>query len=57
MAAQLVAAHDGAMECYRRAMIGEQTEGYREALPRRISSRTFATLLEALNRHRGKGQQ
>ena len=31
MAAQLIAAHNAAMECYRRAMIGEQTfEGRRE---------------------------
>ena len=47
------------MECYRRAMIGEQTfEGRRENLAQANKlSRTFATLLEALNRHRGKGQQ
>jgi hypothetical protein len=32
MAAQLIAAHNAAMECYRRAMIGEQTfEGRRSA--------------------------
>jgi hypothetical protein len=59
MAAQLIAAHNAAMECYRRAMIGEQTfEGRRESLNHANKlSRTFATLLEALNRHRGKGQQ
>jgi hypothetical protein len=59
MAAQLVAAHNAAMECYRRAMIGEQTfEGRRENLAQANKlSRTYATLLEALNRHRGKGQQ
>jgi hypothetical protein len=47
------------MECYRRAMIGEQTfEGRRENLAQANKlSRTYATLLEALNRHRGKGQQ
>jgi hypothetical protein len=59
MAAQLIAAHNAAMECYRRAMIGEQTfEGRREnlALANKLS-RTYAALLEALNRHRGKGQQ
>jgi len=58
-AAQLVAAHNAAMECYRRAMIGEQTfEGRRENLNQANKlSRTYATLLEALNRHRGKGQQ
>ena len=33
MAAQLLAAHSAAMECYRRAMLGEQTfEGRRENL-------------------------
>jgi hypothetical protein len=59
MAAQLVAAHNAAMECYRRAMIGEQTfEGRRDNLAQANKlSRTYATLLEALNRHRGKGQQ
>lgn len=59
MAAQLVAAHNAAMECYRRAMIGEQTfEGRRENLAQANKlSRTYASLVEALNRHRGKGQQ
>ena len=59
MAAQLIAAHNAAMECYRRAMIDEQTfEGRRENLAQANKlSRTYATLLEALNRHRGKGQQ
>ena len=59
MAAQLIAAHNAAMECYRRAMIGEQSfEGRRENLAQAGKlSRTYATLLDALNRHRGKGQQ
>jgi hypothetical protein len=59
MAAQLIAAHSAAMECYRRAMLGEQTfEGRRENLSQANKlSRSFAVLLEALNRHRGKGQQ
>jgi citrate synthase len=59
MAAQLIAAHNAAMECFRRAMIGEQSfEGRRENLAQANKlSRTFATLLEALNHHRGKGQQ
>ena len=59
MAAQLLAAHNAAMECYRRAMIPDQTaEGRRENLNQANKlSRTWATLLEALNRHRGKGQQ
>jgi hypothetical protein len=59
LAAQLLAAHNAAMECYRRAMIGEQTfEGRRENLSQANKlSRTYAVLLDALNRHRGKGQQ
>ena len=59
MAAQLIAAHNAAMECYRRAMIGEQTfEGRRENLNQANKlSRTSAMLLEALNKHRGKGHQ
>src|SRR5438094_550718 len=57
--AWLHAAHNGAMECYRRAMLGEQTfEGRRENLSQATKlSRSYAVLLEALNRHRGKGQQ
>ena len=59
LAAQLVACHNASMECFRRAMIGEQTfEGRSENLSQANKlSRTYATLLEALNRHRGKGQQ
>ena len=59
MAAQLLASHNAAMECYRRAMIAEQTfEGRKENLNQANKlSRTHTTLLEALNRHRGKGQQ
>ena len=59
IAAQLVACHNASMECYRRAMIGEQTfEGRRENLSQANKlSRTYATLLESLTRHRGKGTQ
>src|SRR6185295_2976492 len=59
MAAQLLAAHNAAMECYRRAMLGEQTfEARRENLTQANKlSRTYAALTEALDRHRGKGQQ
>jgi hypothetical protein len=59
MAAQLIAAHNAAMECYRRAMLSDQTfESRRENLTQANKlSRTWATLLEALNRHRGKGHQ
>jgi hypothetical protein len=56
---QLVATHNASMECYRRAMIGEQTfEARRENLNQANKlSRTYAALVEALDRHRGKGQQ
>jgi hypothetical protein len=59
MAAQLIAAHNAGMECYRRAMIQEQSvEGRRENLNQANKlSRTYTSLIEALNRHRGKGQQ
>ncbi len=59
LAAQLLGAHNAAMECYRRAMLGEQTfEGRRENLNLANKlSRTYAVLLDALNRHRGKGEQ
>ena len=59
LAAQLIATHNASMECHRRAMIAEQTfEARRENLNQANKlSRTYATLLEALNRHRGKGQQ
>ena len=59
IAAQLVACHNASMECYRRAALGDQTfEGKRENLNQANRlSRTYSTLLEALNRHRGKGQQ
>ena len=59
IAAQLIATHNATMECYRRAMIAEQTlEGRRENLNQANKlARTYATLIEALNRHRGKGQR
>jgi hypothetical protein len=59
IAAQLIAAHSAVMECYRRAMLSEQTfDGRHENLNQANKlSRTFAVLLDALNRHRGKGQQ
>lgn len=59
IAAQLLAGHNATMECYRRAMLPNQTfEGRRENLTQANKlSRTFAMLLDALNWHRGKGQQ
>jgi hypothetical protein len=51
LAAQLVSCHNASMECYRRAMLSEQTfEGRRDNLNQANKlSRTYATLLEALN--------
>ena len=59
LAAQMVAAHNASMECFRRAMLNEQTfEGRKENLTQANKlSRTYTMLLDALNRHRGKGQQ
>ena len=57
LAAQMVAAHAASMECYRRA--SEQShEGRQSNLSHAGKlSRTYVQLLEALNRHRGKGTQ
>ncbi len=59
LAAQMIATHTAAMECYRRAMIAEQSfEGRRENLNQANKLvRSYAALVEALDRHRGKGQQ
>ena len=59
IAAQGMAAHFTAMECYRRAMLHEQpfeaAQGLRKAAAN--ASRTFVELLSALDRKRGKGGQ
>jgi len=59
LAAQLVGLHNAAMECLRRAMLSEQPHPARmENLSHAGKlSRSYAALVEALNRHRGKGQQ
>ena len=56
---QLIATHNAAMECYRRAMLADQPfEGRRENLNQANKlCRSYAALTEALDRHRGKGQQ
>ena len=58
-AAQLVAAHHAAMQAYGRAANPDQPFAvWRESLNQANRlSRTFAAMLEALNRHRGKGGQ
>ena len=59
LAAQMIACHSAAMECFRRAMIKEQTfEGRNQNLNfANKLTRTYALHMEALGRHRGKGQQ
>ena len=59
LAAQMIATHEAAMECFRRAHIPEQTfEGRQVALGQANKLvRSYAALVEALDRHRGKGQQ
>ncbi len=59
LATQILACHNAAMECHRRAMIPDQHFEVRNANLSHANrlSRTYASLLEALNRHRGKGQQ
>jgi hypothetical protein len=56
---QMIACHAASLECHRRAMLSEQTIEVRQINLSAASklSRTYAALLEALNRHRGKGQQ
>lgn len=59
MAAQLFAAHNAAMECYRRAMIPAQPMVARDQNLNQANklSRTMAALMEAMSRHRGKATQ
>jgi hypothetical protein len=57
LAAQLIACHNAAMECYRRPMGSQLPARDCHLNQANKLSRTYATLLEALNRHRGKGQQ
>lgn len=59
LVAQMIAAHNALMECYRRAMLSNQTtEGRTMNLSHAGKlSRTYAMLVDTLNKHRGKGQQ
>ena len=57
IAAQLIACHNAAMECYRRAMNSQLPARDYHLNQANKLSRTYATLLESLNKHRGKGQQ
>jgi hypothetical protein len=59
LAAQAMAMHHASMECSRRAMLADQpteaAHGFRKAAAN--ASRTFAELLSAFDRKRGKGGQ
>ncbi len=59
LAVQMVACHNAAIECYRRAMLENQTfEGRQAALNQANRlTRSYTTLMETLNKNRGKGQQ
>jgi hypothetical protein len=54
----MIVVHDAALECFRRAHLPEQTfEGRQAALGQANRLvRSYTTLLETLDRHRGKGQ-
>ena len=58
LAAQLLGLHEAAMECLRRGAVAQQTFEGRQANLGQANKlvRSYATLLEALDRHRGKGQ-
>jgi hypothetical protein len=58
LAAQMVAVHEASMECFRRAALSEQTFAGRELGLKygEKLARTYAALVETLDRHRGKGQ-
>jgi hypothetical protein len=59
LGAQMIATHNAAMECFRRAMHREQSfEGRRQNLEfANKLVRSYAALVETLDKHRGKGQQ
>lgn len=59
LAAQMVAAHNATMECFKRAMIPEQSVDSRDYNLNHAAKlmRAYAGMMEALNRYRGKGQQ
>ena len=59
LATQLITTHHAVIECYRRAMLPNQTFEGRDMALRHAGklTKSFADLLSALNKHRGKGQQ
>lgn len=59
LAAQMVGLHNSAMECMRRAMIKDQTfEGRNYGISQATKlTRSYAALVDSLQKYRGKGQQ
>jgi len=59
LAVQMVSVHHAAMECLRRASLEDQTKEAREANLNQAGKLTglFTRQMEALDKHRGKGQQ
>jgi hypothetical protein len=59
LATQMVATHSAALECLRRAMISSQTfAGFEQSLKHAAKLMSiYARQIDALNKHRGKGQQ
>jgi len=59
LATQMVATHNAAMECFRRAMIPAQSSQGRDQNLRHASKllSLYSRQIEVLNKHRGKGQQ
>lgn len=59
LATQMVATHEAAMECLRRAMNPEQTFAGRDVNLKHAAKllQIYARQVEALDKHRGKGQQ
>jgi hypothetical protein len=59
LATQMVATHEAAMECMRRAMLSEQTFAGRDVNLKHAEKllQIYARQMEALDKHRGRGQQ
>lgn len=59
LASQMVATHSAAMECLRRSMLENQTfQGFEQSLKHAAKLLIiYARQMDALNKHRGKGQQ
>ncbi len=59
LAAQMVATHNSAMECLRRAALESQTFEGRDVNLKHAAKllAIYASQMDALNKHRGKGQQ